>query len=313
VEVEILLDHVEVHAAVPGDVVGVVLAHQLEGALDDPADAGGADEHVVRLLLQHELARAAERVEARFAQRGELVLPVAVGEVGEHEERQPVGRLLVEGAEDARVVGVARMPLEHLVGLVAAVAAEVPVQQVHHRPEVAALLDVDLEQVAHVVERWRGQAQVPLLLDRRRLGVALHHDETAEIGAVLAGHLLPGVVTHVVAEGDLAIRFGLRQEDPPPVVGHLDVVEVGPAVAADVDRRPEEDRVVLEGDRAELLPPADELGLPALERPLEAPVVGEADVVRDLGVDVDGDAHVVSPFVTNGWCQAPTVQTRSRS
>ena len=71
---------------------------------------------------------------------------------------------------------VAGVPLEHLVGLVAAVAAEVAVQQVHHRPQVAALLDVDLEQVAQVVQARRGEAQVALLLDRRRLGVALHDD-----------------------------------------------------------------------------------------------------------------------------------------
>ncbi len=35
------------------------------------------------------------------------------------------------------------------------------------------LLDIDLEQVAHVVERGRGRAEMALLLDRRRLGVAL--------------------------------------------------------------------------------------------------------------------------------------------
>ena len=139
---------------------------------------------------------------AALAQRGELELAVAVGEVGEQEERQPVRRRLVEGAEDPRVVVVAGVALEHLVGLVAAVAAEVAVQQVHHRPQVAALLDVDLEQVAHVVEARRGEAQRPLLLDRRRLGVALHDDQPAQVGAVLAGDLLPHRVAEVVAEGD---------------------------------------------------------------------------------------------------------------
>ena len=113
---------------------------------------------------------------AALAQRRQLELAVAVGEVGEEEERQPVRRRLVERAEDARVVGVARVALEHLVGLVAPVAAEVAVQEVHHRPQVAALLDVDLEQVAQVVEARRGEAQRPLLLDRRRLGVALHDE-----------------------------------------------------------------------------------------------------------------------------------------
>ena len=54
------------------------------------------------------------------------------------------------------------------------------------------------------------------------------------------------------------------------------------------DRRAQVDVVVLEGDRAELPPPLDELRLPRLERPLQPAVVGEVDVVRDLGVDVDG-------------------------
>ena len=122
----------------------------------------------------------------------ELELAVAVGEVREEEERQPVGRGLVERPEDARVVLVAGVALQHLVGLVAAVAAEVAVQQVHHRPQVATLLDVDLEEVAQVVEARRGQAQSPLLLHRGRLGVALDDHQPAQVGSVLAGHLLPG-------------------------------------------------------------------------------------------------------------------------
>ena len=51
--------------------------------------------------------------------------------------------------------------------------------------------------------------------------------------------------------------------------------------------RAQVDRVVLVADRAELLPPLDELRLPRLERPLQAAVAGEVDVVGDLGVDVD--------------------------
>ena len=85
-----------------------------------------------------------------------------------------------------------------------------------------------------------------------------------------------------------AVGLGLGEEDAPAVVGHLDVAEVGPALLADVDGRAQVDVVVLEGDRAELLPPLDELRLPGLERPLQPAVVGEVDVVGDLGVDVDG-------------------------
>ena len=47
----------------------VVLAHQLGGAGHHAVDAGGADEHVVRLLLEHELAGARQRVERRLLQR----------------------------------------------------------------------------------------------------------------------------------------------------------------------------------------------------------------------------------------------------
>ena len=77
---------------------------------------------------------------------------------------------------------------------------------------MAALLDVDLEQVAQVVQRRRGEPEQALLLDRRRLGVALRDDDAAQVGAVLAGHLLPRRLAHVVAEVDLAVRVaGLRK------------------------------------------------------------------------------------------------------
>ena len=287
-EVEVALQRRHVDAAERPDVGGVVLLHQLHRSFDDPPDPRGPDEHVVGLFLEHEVARARERVEPRLAQGGELELAIAIGEVGEHEERQPVRGRLVERSEDARLVGVAGVPLEHLVRLVPAVAPEVAVQQVHHGPEVAALLDVDLEQVAQVVQARRRRAQVALLFDGRRLGVALHDDQPAQVGAMLAGDFLPHRLAEVVAEGDPPVRLGLGEEDPPSIVGHLDVVEVRPAFLADVDRRPQVHVVVLEGDRAELLPPLDELRLPRLQGALQPAVAGEVDVVGDLGFDVDG-------------------------
>ena len=60
---------------------------------------------------------------------------------------------------------VAAAALEQRLAFLAAVAAEVLVQQVDHRPQVAAFLDVHLEQVAQVVLARAGQAQVALLLD----------------------------------------------------------------------------------------------------------------------------------------------------
>ena len=142
------------------DVVGVLdagLLHRLAGALDGAPDASLADEHVMRFLRQHEAAGARERIEAGLRERLQLHLAVAVGEVGEHEERQPVRRLLVEGAEHARRLLRAGAAAQQIVGLVAPVGAEIFVQQIDHRPEMAAFLDIDLKQVAHVVERGRGQ------------------------------------------------------------------------------------------------------------------------------------------------------------
>src|SRR3546814_11847005 len=78
-----------------------------------------------------------------------------LGKVGEHIGGQPVGSLLVEGAQNARAVLVAGIALQQGIGLFAAIATEVAVQQVHHSPQVAALFDIDLEQIAQVVLRWQ--------------------------------------------------------------------------------------------------------------------------------------------------------------
>ena len=94
---------------------------------------------------------------------------------------------------------------QQLLGLLPALAAEVGVQQVDHRPQVTALLDVDLEQVAQVVQAGRGGAEAALLLDARRLGVALDDDEALQLRAVLPGHLLPGRLALVLAEGDAPV------------------------------------------------------------------------------------------------------------
>src|SRR5437870_11731155 len=60
------------------------------------------------------------------------ILPGSVGEVGGHEKRQPVVHGLVEGAQDARLVGVTAVAHQQLLGFLAAVAAKVRVQQVSH-------------------------------------------------------------------------------------------------------------------------------------------------------------------------------------
>ena len=273
-------------------IVGAERLHHVGRALQDARDARFADEHVVRFLGQHELRRAREGIEARLGQRAQLELAVAVGEVREHEEREPIRRLLVECAQDARVVGVAGAPFEEGIGFLAAVAAEVAMQQVHHRPEVAAFLDVDLEEVAQVVERRAGEAEVPLLLDGRGLGVALRDDDAAKVRAVLARHVLPRGLAYVLAEVDLAIGDRGCEEDAPAIVGHLHVVEVRPSRRVDAHRGAQVDVERLRAFGPHLVPPRDVAGLPVLEGAVERAVAGEVDVVGDPAGGVDGVSHV---------------------
>ena len=50
---------------------------------------------------------------------------------------------------------------------------------------------------------------------------------------------------HVLAEVDLALGFGRREEDAPAVVGHLHVIEMRPAAAFDADRGAQVDVEIL--------------------------------------------------------------------
>ena len=189
--------------------------HRLAGALDGAADAGLADEHVVRLFGQHEAAGARQRIEAGLRETFQLHLAVTVGEEREHVERQPVRRRFVERAEHARLVGVAGAALQQLGGFLAAVAAEIFLQQIDHRPEMAAFLDIDLKHVAQVVERRRGLAEMALLLDRGRLGVALDDDQAAQHGAIFARHVLPDRLAVMAAERNLAVGLAAAPAECP--------------------------------------------------------------------------------------------------
>ena len=140
------------------------------------------------------------------AKRQELEFSITIGEIGEHEECQPVRRPFVEGAEDPRIVLIARAALQQGVGFLAAIATEVPMQQVHHGPQVTALFDVDLKQIAQVIERRAGESEMALLLDRGGFRVALGDDDPPQIGAMLAGNVLPGRLTLVVAEIRSCVR-----------------------------------------------------------------------------------------------------------
>src|SRR6267142_1211236 len=91
---------------------------------------------------------------------------------------------------------------------------------------MAAFLDIDLEQIAQVVERGRGLAEMALLFDRGWLGIALDHDQATQHGAMLARHFLPRRLAKMLAERDGAIFFLGRQQDAPAIFRHLDVVEL---------------------------------------------------------------------------------------
>src|SRR5271154_7157613 len=109
-KVYILLNDREIDSAILTDYVGIVLFHQLASAADHAAHSRFAEEQMMRLLGQHEAASARQRIESRLGQARQLILAIAVGEMREHKVRQPIGRLLVERAEDARIVRIARSP-----------------------------------------------------------------------------------------------------------------------------------------------------------------------------------------------------------
>ncbi len=152
--------------------------------------------------------------------------------------------------------------------------------------------DVDLEQIAQVIERWRGLAEMALLLDRGRFGIALDHDEPPQHGAVFARHFLPGVLALVHAERNLAAFMLWRQQYAPAVFRHAHVIELGPAFGIDADRGAQIDQRFLEAFRPHVVPPVDVAGMPFFQRALDARVLPESDVIRDQAVIVDlRDVH----------------------
>src|SRR3989338_570556 len=287
VEVEVPLQRGQVDPPVLAHLVGLVLAREFTRTLDDAPDTRLADEHVVGLFGEHEAARTRERIEAALGEARELVLAVPVGEVREHEEAEPVGRLLVEGPQDAGLVPVARAPLQQGLRLLASVAAEVRVEQVDHRPEMPSLLDIHLEEVAEVVERRTRAAERTLLLDRRGLGVALRDDQAAEHTAVLARHLLPRGTPLVIAEVDQPPWLRLGDVDAPALRGELHESELRPPLRIHARRGAQVGLLRLEADGPHLRPPVAEPWLPFLEGALQPPFLREVDVVRDPSQVID--------------------------
>jgi hypothetical protein len=306
VKVQVALDDVEWDCPITLDVVGVVLAHELRRAPYHAVDPGRPHHHVVRFLAQHETTRSRQGIKAAFSERAELKLPVAVGEVREHEECEPVTRGFVECAENPRRVHASRVPHQELLGLLASFATEEGMEQVDHRPEMAALLDVDLEQIAQVIQARRRESEQTLLLDRSRLGVSLNHEQTLESGTIFARHLLPRRRPHVLAKRDAPIGFPVSEEDPPAILLKRDVAEMSPSIAVRADGRAEV-HVACDQVRPEIAPPLHEPRLPRFERALQTAVAAEVDVVGDAVRVIGDQAHV-----TRAPCSARRVD-RCRS
>jgi len=156
---------------------------------------------------------------------------------------------------------------------------------------MAAFLDIDLEQIAQIIERGRCLAEMALLFDRGGLGVALDHDQAAQHGAMLAGHFLPGRLAIVFAEWNGAVLFLGRKQNAPAIVRHLHIVELGPAARIDRIGGAQIYQRLLEAVRSHVVPPVDVAGMPALQRFEHLAVLAEVHVVGDLGRVID--VHVI--------------------
>src|SRR5205814_3595948 len=97
----------------------------------------------------------------------------------------------------------------------------------------------------------------------------------------------------VIAESDDPPGLRLREEDPPSILGHPDVVELRPSLRVDADGGAEIDVLGLKPLRPHVVPPLEEAWLPFLERALEPPVARQIDVVRDALEIVDTSHHAL--------------------
>ena len=264
-------------------VVAADLLHDFQRALHHAAHSRFADEHVMRFFREHEAAGACQRIETGLGQALQLEFAVAIREVREHEERQPVADRFVESAEDARLVDVARMARQQSFGFLAAIAAEVGVQQIDHCPEMPAFLDVDLKQVTQVVQRRTGETEPVLLLHRCGFGVALRDDDAAELRTQFTRDLLPDGFAEVISEADGALRRPVREKNSPAIIRHLHRAVTCPALRVYTDRRAQVDIRRSGIVWTHLPPPVEESRLPVFERALQRAVVRQVDVVRNLG------------------------------
>src|SRR5215471_1893211 len=128
-----------------------------------------------------------------------------------------------------------------------------------------------------------------LLLDGSRLGIALDHRETAQHSAIFAGHLLPRRLAEMAAERNGAVLLTGRQQNTPAIFRHPYIVEFRPALRVHRHRGAQIDQRLLETFRPHVLPPVEVARVPAFKRPQNPTILGEADIVRNLGRVVDVD------------------------
>ena len=185
---------------------------------------------MVRFLSQHEFARPRERIEARFRERFQLKLAIAIREIRKHEEAEPIANRLVKRRKNARFICIARMPLKQFFRLFAPISPEIRMQEINHRPKMPPLFHIHLEYISQIVERRRSMPKQSLLLDRRRLRVALRDDESPKRRAMLARNLLPNFFAVVVPKSDAAICVRLSQKNSPAIFGHAHVAKRRPAL-----------------------------------------------------------------------------------
>src|SRR5262249_46328938 len=157
----------------------------------------------------------------------------------------------------ARLVGVAGATLQQALRFLAAVPSEVLLEQIYHCPQVPPFLDIDLEQVPHVVERRCSPAEMALLLDRGGRTVTLNDNQTAEHGTIFARHVLPNLVSLVPSERDLTIALTRGEENAPSIFRHPHVVEPCPPFGIDTHGRAQVNVRLLEAFRPHGHPPVE--------------------------------------------------------
>ena len=152
---------------------------------------------------------------------------------------------------------------------------------------------------------------MPLLFDRCGLSVALRDDDAAQVGAMLAGHVLPRGFTFVLAKADGAIFITRVHENAPAIVGHLDVIKLRPTRRLHAHRGAQIHIVLHRALRPHVVPPVQVVGLPVLKRALQRFVLGQINVVRYFFAVVDAGIHELLPIKKLGSGSAISVATRS--